>query len=78
MAASYKFQELAGVRVGLEHGDSRELEGVGMVLPAVRAERRHGEREHVEVAFASLKREFRLGGTLAKTFVGLSTRVGRR
>jgi hypothetical protein len=32
----------------------------------------------VEVALASLKREFRLGGTLATTLVGLATRIAAK
>ncbi len=32
----------------------------------------------MEIAFASLKREFRLGETLATTLVGLATRIAAK
>ena len=38
----------------------------------------HGKRQRVEIALASLKREFRLGETLAKTLVGLATRIATK
>jgi hypothetical protein len=37
-----------------------------------------GKRQQVEIAFASLKREFRLGETLATTLVGLVTRIAAK
>ena len=37
--------------------------------------RQGGKRQQVEIALASLKREFRLGETLATTLVGLVTRI---
>jgi hypothetical protein len=38
----------------------------------------HGKRQQVEIALASLKREFRLGETLASTLVGLTTRIAAK
>ncbi len=35
-------------------------------------------RQQVEIAFASLKREFRLGETLATTLAGLVTRIAAK
>ena len=35
-------------------------------------------RQQVEIAFASLKREFRLGETLATTLTGLVTRIAAK
>lgn len=49
----------------------------GLLLVMERS-RQGGKRQQVEIALASLKREFRLGQTLAKTLVGLATRVGPR
>ncbi len=40
--------------------------------------RQGGKRQQVEIAFASLKREFRLGETLASTLVGLATRIAAK
>ena len=40
--------------------------------------RQHGKRQQVEIALASLKREFRLGETLATTLVGLATRIAAK
>jgi hypothetical protein len=37
-----------------------------------------GKRQQVEIALASLKREFRLGETLATTLVGLVTRIAAK
>lgn len=50
----------------------------GVLLATERAERRPAIRQQVEVCFASLKRVFRLGETLAKTLVGLATRVAAK
>jgi len=54
------------------------LAGRGILLATERAERRRGERQQVEVCFASLKRDFGLGGTLATTLVGLATRIAAK
>ncbi len=43
-----------------------------------RAERRPAVRPQVEVCFASLKRTFGLGETLAKTLAGLVTRIAAK
>ncbi len=40
--------------------------------------RQGGKRQQVEIALASLKREFRLGETLATTLVGLATRIAAK
>jgi Transposase DDE domain len=38
----------------------------------------HGKRQQVEIALATLKREFRLGETLARTLVGLASRIAAK
>ena len=53
------------------------LAEAGVMLVTERAEQR-GERQQVEIAFASLKRELRLGETLAATLVGLATRIAAK
>lgn len=55
-----------------------ELARHGILLATERAERRVGERPHVEVCFATLKRTFGLGRTLARTLVGLATRIAAK
>ncbi len=47
----------------------------GVLLAAERADRRPATRQQVEVCFATLKRVFGMEGTLAKTLVGLATRI---
>ncbi len=60
-------------------GSLREQLAVGgVLLAAERAERRPGVRQQVEVCFSALKRVFRLGETLAKTPVGLATRIAAK
>ncbi len=49
----------------------------GILLVTERS-RQHGKRQQVEIAFASLKREFRLGETLATTLVGLATKIAAK
>jgi hypothetical protein len=49
----------------------------GIVLVTERS-RQGGVRQQVEIAFASLKREFRVGETLAKTLAGLATRIAAK
>jgi hypothetical protein len=59
--------------------DLREaLAEVGILLDTERAERRHGVRQHIEIALSSLKRVFGLGETLATTLVGLATRIAAK
>ena len=85
--------KLAGeLLAGLGDGVARELFGDlayrSVALGATLAERgirlvterakQRGKRQQVEIAFASLKREFRLGETLAKTLVGLATRIAAK
>lgn len=61
---------------------SRELEedlaeaGIALVTSEASA-RRPGVRQQIEICFSSLKRVFGLGETLAKTLVGLATRILR-
>jgi len=50
---------------------------MGILLVTERS-RQHGKRQQVEIALASLKREFRLGETLATTLVGLATRIAAK
>ncbi len=54
------------------------LAETGVLLAAERAERRPEIRQQVEVCFASLKHAFGLGETLAKTLVGLVTRIAAK
>jgi len=49
----------------------------GILLVTERS-RQGGKRQQVEIAFASLKREFGLGETLASTLVGLATRIAAK
>jgi len=60
---------------------SEELEdalaGSGVLLVTERS-RQGGKRQQVEIAFASLKRVFGIGETLAKTLVGLVTRIAAK
>src|SRR5215204_5519228 len=54
------------------------LAEVGILLATEPSERRHGARQHVEIAISSLKRVFGLGETLAATLVGLATRIAAK
>jgi hypothetical protein len=59
--------------------DPREaLAEVGILLATERSERRHGARQHIEIALSSLERVFGLGETLATTLVGLATRIAAK
>lgn len=49
----------------------------GVLLVTDRAEQ-CGERQRIEICFSSLKRVFGLGETLAKTLVGLATRIAAK
>jgi hypothetical protein len=53
------------------------LAETGILLVTERS-RQHGNRQQVEIALASLKREFRLEGTLATTLVGIVTRIAAK
>ena len=56
-----------------------DLAELGIVLVTGEASaRRPGVRQRVEIAFSSLKRVFGLGKTLAKTLVGLATRIAAK
>jgi len=83
---------LAGAGLGREEDLARRLLGdlayrsealeealgeAGIVLVTERS-RQGGKRQQVEIAFASLKREFRLGETLATTLSGLATRIAAK
>jgi len=50
----------------------------GVVLATERANRRPATRQQVEVCFATLKQDFGMGSTLAKTLTGLATRVAAK
>jgi hypothetical protein len=54
------------------------LAEVGVPLATEPSERRRGVRQHIEIAFSSLKRVFGLGETLATTLVGLATRIAAK
>jgi Transposase DDE domain len=54
------------------------LAEVGILLATERSERRHGARQHIEIAISSLKRVFGLGETLATTLMGLATRIAAK
>ncbi len=54
------------------------LAEVGILLASEPSERRRGVRQHVEIAFSSLKRVFGLGETLATTLIGLATRIATK
>jgi len=56
----------------------KALVEVGVLLVTERYERRHGVRQHIEIALSSLKRVFGLGKTLATTLVGLATRIAAK
>ena len=59
--------------------DLREtLYEVGILLQTERAERQTGLRQRIEIAFSSLKRVFGLGETLARTLIGLATRIAAK
>jgi hypothetical protein len=51
---------------------------IGHPLVTERARQQRGARQQVEIALASLKRAFGLGETLAKTLVGLATRIATK
>jgi hypothetical protein len=55
-----------------------ELAEVGILLATEPSERRRGVRQHIEIAFSSLKRVFGLGETLATTLVGLAIRIAAK
>ena len=55
-----------------------DLAELGILLVTERARQRRGARQQIEIALASLKRVFGLGETLAKTLVGLATRIATK
>jgi hypothetical protein len=55
-----------------------ELAERGVLLATERADRRPAIRQQVEVCFATLKRAFSMGETLATTLVGLATRIAAK
>jgi hypothetical protein len=91
-AAEVRLTEELLAEAGLEKGPVRRLFGdlayrsealeealaeSGILLVTERS-RQSGKRQRVEIALASLKREFRLGETLATTLVGLATRIAAK
>ncbi|MCA1740281.1 MAG: transposase [Actinobacteria bacterium] len=59
--------------------DLREaLAEAGILLATEPSERRRGVRQHIEIAFSSLKRVFGLGETLSVTLIGLATRIAAK
>jgi hypothetical protein len=50
----------------------------GILLASQPAERRCGGRQHIEIAFSSLKRVFGLGKMLATTLAGLAIRIAAK
>jgi hypothetical protein len=54
------------------------LAEVGILLATEPSERRCGVRQHIEIAFSSLKRVFGLGETLATSLVGLAIRIAAK
>jgi hypothetical protein len=67
------FGDLAYRSTGL----SKTLAHRGVSLVTERS-RQRGRRQQVEIAFSTLKRIFGIEHTLAKTLVGLATRILRR
>jgi DDE family transposase len=58
---------------------AEELAGSGIALVTSEASgRRPGVRQQVEIAFSSLKRVFGLGETLARTIIGLASRIAAK
>jgi hypothetical protein len=91
-AAEVRLTEELLAEAGLEKGLVRRLFGdlayrsealeealaeSGILLVTERS-RQSGKRQRVEIALASLKREFRLGESLATTLVGLATRIAAK
>ena len=59
-------------------GLAAELAQSGILLATEKADRRPPIRQRVEVCFAALKRVFGMDRTLAKTLVGLATRIAAK
>jgi hypothetical protein len=80
--ASYLGEDLTRRLLGDLAYRSRKLEedlaDLDILLVTERAKQRRGVRQQIEIAFASLKRVFGLGETLAKTLVGLATRIATK
>jgi hypothetical protein len=55
-----------------------DLAELGILLVTERSRRRPGARQQIEIAFASLKRVFGVGETLATTLTGLATRIAAK
>jgi hypothetical protein len=54
---------------------SEALAEVGILSTTEPSERRRGVGQHIEIAFSSLKRVFRIGEALATTPAGLAIRI---
>ena len=80
--ANFLGEDLARRLLGdLAYRDQELAEGLaelGILLVTERAKQRRGARQQIEIAFSSLKRVFGLGETLAKTLVGLATRIATK
>jgi hypothetical protein len=76
-------EEVARRMLGDLAYQSRKLEedlaeaGIALVTDEA-SQRRAGVRQQIEICFSSLKRVFGLGETLAKTLVGLATRIAAK
>ena len=57
---------------------AEELAEVGIFLATEKAERRSEVRQQVEIAISSLKRAFGLGETLARSIIGLASRIAAK
>ena len=57
---------------------AEELAEVGIFLATEKAERRSEVRQQVEIAISSLKRVFGLGETLARSIIGLASRIAAK
>ncbi len=56
----------------------KDLAELGILLVTEKAKQRRGARQQIEIAFSSLKRVFGLGETLARTLMGLATRIAAK
>jgi hypothetical protein len=62
---------------GRELAEDLAEAGIALITSEASA-RRPGVRQQIEICFSSLKRIFGLGETLAKTLVGLATRIAAK
>ena len=80
--ASFLGEDLARRLLGDLAYRSQQLEEnlaeLGILLVTEQAKQRRGARQQIEITFASLKKVFGLGETLAKTLVGVATRIATK